>query len=375
MRLNDAPRAPRKFAHEENCIRYIPELDGLRAFAIGLVLLVHANFGFSSPLLETWRTWGWLGVDLFFVISGYLITSILVASKEQPNYYRNFYARRGLRIWPLYYLLLFYVFVLSPHMGPWFDQHIDFATYKWQYYVFYVQNLILNHLGSFCLVITWSLCVEEQFYMVWPFFVRLFSRRVLIGILVAVVLAGTPFRMLLHHLGTSMGFFFTFARLDPIAVGALVALRPKWFKYTWVAAPWAYWLLHNREFEFVYLALALTFGSIVSYAVTHQNGFLASSPLRYIGRISYGIYIWHPLVFSLYWATPLYRIPAHFGYTKGIYHLVMQCALTIPVAALSWKYIEQPILKLKRYFENRVSPDLTVRHPAPVPQPAAALGD
>jgi peptidoglycan/LPS O-acetylase OafA/YrhL len=356
-------------------IRYIPELDGLRAFAIGAVLLVHCNFGFGLPLLEQWRSWGWLGVDLFFVISGYLITSILLASKDRPNYYRNFYARRGLRIWPLYYLLIVFVFVLSPHMGPWFDQHINFADYKWQFYVFYVQNLVYNSLGSFCMVITWSLCVEEQFYMVWPFVVRLFSRRGLMILLVVVVAAGTPFRMLLHHLGTSMGFFFTFTRLDPIAIGALVALRPRWFKYTWVAAPWAYWLLHKGEFEFIYLALALTFGSAVAYTITHENRFLASRPMVYIGRISYGMYIWHPIVFSLYWWTPLYRVPAHFGYTRGIYHTIMQCALSIPMASLSWKYIEKPILKLKRYFENGVSADVAAQRPAPQTVLEPALGD
>lgn len=346
----------------------------MRAFAIGAVLLVHCNFGFATPALEKGRSWGWLGVDLFFVISGYLITSILLATKDQPNYYRNFYARRGLRIWPLYYLLLLYVFVLSRHMGPWFDQHIDYSVYKWQYYVLYAQNLILNSLGSFCLVITWSLCVEEQFYFVWPFFVRLFSRRGLIAVLIAVALAGTPFRMLLHHIGTSMGFFFTLTRLDPIAVGALVALRPKWFKYTWVAAPWAIWLLHKGEFEFVFLALALTFGSVVSYAVTHQNRFLASRPMRYLGRISYGMYIWHPIVFSIYWATPLYKVPAHFGMERGLYHTIMQCGLTIPVAALSWKYIEKPILQLKKYFENGVSADVAKKVPiSAVPEPA--VGD
>ncbi|HET8666351.1 MAG TPA: acyltransferase, partial [Terriglobales bacterium] len=197
----------------------------------------------------------------------------------------------------------------------------------------------------------------------------------LIALLIAVVAAGTPFRMLLHHLGTSMGFFFTFTRLDPIAIGALVALRPKWFKYTWVAAPWAYWLLRKGEFEFVYLALALTFGSVVAYTISHQSRFLASRPMKYIGRISYGMYIWHPIVFSLYWWTPLYRIPAHFGYTRGIYHTIMQCALSVPAAALSWKFIEKPILKLKRYFENGVSVDVAKR---PAPEPAVlepALGD
>lgn len=323
------------------------------------MLLVHCGFGFQNRTLETWRSWGWIGVDLFFVISGFLITSILLAAKDKPHYFRNFYARRGLRIWPLYYLLILYVFVLSRHMGAYFDQHVDFGVYKWQYYVLYLQNLVFSDLGSFCMVITWSLCVEEQFYFVWPLFVKKFSRRWLTVIALVVVAAGTPFRMYLHATQSKMGFFFTLTRLDPIAVGCLVALHPKWFKYTWLAAPWAYWMLRTGNFEWNYLALALTFGSVVAYAATTPNRFLASRPMTYIGRISYGLYIWHPLVFSIYWATPMHWLVKHFG-LPSILNTIMQCALVFPVAALSWKYIEKPILGLKKYFENR---------PAPEPQP------
>ncbi len=357
---------------EESRIRYIPELDGLRALAIAAVLLVHSTFSFASPRLERWRSWGWAGVDLFFVISGYLITTILLAAKDRPHYYRNFYARRGLRIWPLYYVLLLYVFVLSPHLGPWCDQHIDFSVFKWQYYLLYIQNLELARLGSFCLVITWSLCVEEQFYLVWPFFVRLFSTRWLTPLLITVALAGTPFRMFLHHIQSDFGFFFTFARLDSIAVGALVALHPRWFKYTWLAAaPWAWWTLQHGDFDWVYLALALTFGSLVSHAVARRNRVLASPPLRYLGRISYGVYIWHPLVFTLYYATPLYRVPAAYGLNKGVFHMVLQWALTIGAAALSWRFIEQPILKLKRFFEARPE-RAKMESAAPIPELAVA---
>jgi peptidoglycan/LPS O-acetylase OafA/YrhL len=308
------------------------------------------------PTLDHWRSWGWIGVDLFFVISGYLITSILISSHDRPNYYRNFYARRGLRIWPLYYLLLFYVFALSPHLGPWCDQRIDFSVFKWQYYIFYVQNLELARLGSFCLVITWSLCVEEQFYLVWPFIVRLLSPRRLIVLLLLGAAAGTPFRMFLHHITSSFGFFYTFTRLDAIAMGALVALRPRWFRYTWLAAPVAVWLLEIGNFDWNYLALALTFGSLVSYAVTHKNRFLAARPLRHLGRISYSMYIWHPLVFLLYQATPVYRIPARYGFTGGPLHIVLQSALTVAVGTLSYTCVEKPILKLKKYFQATPAP-------------------
>ena len=297
------------------------------------------------------RSYGWSGVDLFFVISGCLITSILLDTRDRPNYYRNFYARRGLRIWPLYYLLLLYVFVLSPHLGAWARQDFDPHVNRWPYYTFYMQNLAYARLGSFALVITWSLCVEEQFYLLWPFAVRLCSRRTLTALAVAVLLAGTPFRMYLHHVNCSLGFFFTFARLDPIAVGALVALHPKWFKYAWLAAPWAAWLLWHGEFEFVYLALALAFGSLVMHAVNTGSSLLRARPLRFVGRISYGMYILHPVMFGLFWLTPLYSAVAHWPHAALI-RMAGQTLFPIPFAALSWHLLERPILGLKRFFES-----------------------
>jgi len=315
------------------------------------VLFVHSNFGFSSPTLEKIRSWGWIGVDLFFVISGYLITSILVAAKGQPGYYRNFYARRCLRIWPLYYLLLLFVFGLSPHLGMWARQDYDPHVIHWPYYLFYVQNLVYPRLGSFCLVITWSLCVEEQFYCAWPLVVRRCSHRALTIVALAVLLAGTPFRMYLHHVGSSMGFFFTLTRLDPIAVGALVALHPKWFRYTWLAAPGAVWLLRSGDFDFVYLAVALAMGSVVAYAVTNRCSVLQWAPLRFLGKISYGLYIYHPVAFGIFWLTPLYWAVGHWPYANLI-RLAGQMAFPIPFAALSWHLFEQPILRWKKLFET-----------------------
>jgi peptidoglycan/LPS O-acetylase OafA/YrhL len=264
-------------------LRYIPELDGLRAFAILGVLLVHSNFALQTPVLEMYRSWGWIGVDLFFVISGYLITTILLASKEQPGYYLNFYARRGLRIWPLYYLLLFFVFVASPHLGDWANQRLDLHVYHWRYYILYFQNLILPHLGSFALVITWSLCVEEQFYLVWPLMVRVCSRKTLERIVVAVLVLEPIIRFGLQKFHSPYFAYYTPARLDAIAAGALLALRPRALKYAWLAAPFAYALLWRKEFVFSYSALALAFGWLVGSIVTNGSRILRWAPLRFVG--------------------------------------------------------------------------------------------
>lgn len=332
-------------------MRYIPELDGLRAFAILGVLLVHSNFALHTPALEMYRSWGWIGVDLFFVISGYLITSILLASKEKPGYYVNFYARRGLRIWPLYYLLLVFVFVASPHLGDWADQRIDFHIYHWRYYALYTQNLVLPQLGSFALVITWSLCVEEQFYLVWPVLVRVCSRRTLERIVLTTFALEPLIRLGLQHFGSPFLSYYTPARLDAIAAGALVALRPRWLKHAWLAAPAAYVLLCRKEFVVSYSALALTFAWLVSYAVANGSRVLRFAPLRFLGKISYGVYIYHTIFFVLYWSTPLYRLADSLPWPH-LWHLLFQISLPIPVAAASWYLLEQPILRLKRFFES-----------------------
>ncbi|MFB3915714.1 MAG: acyltransferase family protein [Terriglobales bacterium] len=347
--------------------RYIPELDGLRAFAILGVLMVHCNFPFHTPWLEMVRSWGWAGVDLFFVISGYLITSILLGSRERPHYFRNFYARRGLRIWPLYYLLLIYIFAVTPHLGKWARQDVDLHQYPWPYYALYIQNLVLKHLGSFALVITWSLCVEEQFYLLWPVVVRWCSRRKLeIGLLVVLVVE-LLLRYYMKYSGNGMYGFITWCRLDALAAGALIVLRPKWMKHGWVALPAALWLLWRQEWVLVYSALAIGFASIVAYLVSTPNRFLAWTPVSFTGKISYGIYIMHPLVFSIFWKTPLNWGVEHVPHANLI-RMVGQVLLPIPFAALSWHLFEKPILGLKKYFDSDSQPKTSAAREHP-PEP------
>jgi len=347
--------------------RYIPELDGLRAFAILGVLMTHCNFGFRIPWLEMVRKWGWGGVDLFFVISGYLITSILLGSRERPHYFRNFYVRRGLRIWPLYYLLLIFIFAVSPHL-PWAfaKQDVDLRLYPWPYYALYIQNLVLKNLGSFALVVTWSLCVEEQFYLVWPVAVRWCSRCKLEIGLIAVILLEPLLRYYLKHSGGNANYgFITYCRLDSLAAGALIVFRPQWMKHGWVALPLAAWLLAHNEWVLVYSALAIGFASIVRYVVATPNRFLASTPVSFVGKISYGIYILHPVLFSLFWGTWFNWGTVNVRHANLI-RMTAQIVLPILGATLTWYLIERPILGLKKYFDSEKQEVAAEAPPEPV---------
>src|SRR6267154_3409139 len=153
---------------------YIPQLDGLRGTAVILVLVGHAaSFVQGLPfagMVEYVRC----TVDVFFVLSGFLTTGILLDSKGSPHYFRNFYARRSLRVWPLYYLVLFLIFVVAPLFRPAMRPTV---ANIWPAFVLYVQNIRYHDIYPFGLGATWSLAIEEQFYMTWPLLVFLFRRR------------------------------------------------------------------------------------------------------------------------------------------------------------------------------------------------------
>jgi peptidoglycan/LPS O-acetylase OafA/YrhL len=149
----------------------LPQLDGVRGLAIFLVIL-HNTSTMKLPGLEGLVAYGWMGVDLFFVLSGFLITGILLDARNSLHFYRNFYARRCLRIWPLYYSLLFFMFVAIPLVHPSLASKIlDSSRPCWSYLLF-LQNFLTSspNLAAGPLGVTWSLAVEELFCLVWaPF--------------------------------------------------------------------------------------------------------------------------------------------------------------------------------------------------------------
>ena len=353
---------------------YIPQFDGLRGLAILLVLIGHSGFLEALPyagMLEYTR----FGVDLFFVLSGFLITGILSDSKGSRHYFRNFYARRALRIWPLYYLVLFAAFVVAPQFAP---SMRPTAVRDWPAFVSYTQNIVFAHRLTypFGLGATWSLAVEEQFYLTWPVFVFLLKKRTLAVVSALLPLLSLSLRLSFHFHGAPLGFvhFFTLSRLDAIAFGSLAAL--------WLRSP-SCTLARWRSGAYLFLGLGVA-GTMLARVLMHKNSsvvgytFLAfaftgllcislvSDPrssllgrslsagwLRYIGRISYGIYLLHYPLFIL-WARFVGSLSFYRTHELAVNlaGFAGQIALAVIAASISWRFFEEPILRLKQLFPS-----------------------
>jgi peptidoglycan/LPS O-acetylase OafA/YrhL len=336
----------------------LPQLDGIRGIAILLVIFHNETSKFPSLGLEGVFENGWMGVDLFFVLSGFLITGILLDARESEGYFRNFYARRFLRIWPLYYVLIFLMFVVVPYVRPSEGVRIFERSSPWWSYPLYLQNfLVPAPTGAVGLLgVTWSLAIEEQFYLVWPLVVRFCSNR-LLGVVAGVTVMGSPLLRLALNSGGVILYSNTFARLDGLMAGALLAIvvrragfaPSRFVTRAWVvlcvATPLALlstpgqseWIVFSlsaaASLSLVYLSL-FSGQKWLQWLVT--NRFIA-----YTGTISYGLYLLHKLPFN---------VVDSLGLTR--YTLVAPVALAAcyGLAALSYRFFERPFLRLKRFF-------------------------
>jgi peptidoglycan/LPS O-acetylase OafA/YrhL len=213
--------------------RHIPALDGVRGVAVLLVISNHLGSALIPPyanLIDYGAGklvgYTWVGVDLFFVLSGYLITGILSDTRHSEHYFRNFYARRALRIFPLYYAFLLAIFVLLPRVGLVLPEPDVMHHQAW--FWTYVSNFYFARLGWLPMSTghLWSLSIEEQFYLLWPLVVLLIPRQTLArtcATLIGVIVVG---RAVLIHLGLSVlqVYLLTPTHLDPLLAGAFVAL-------------------------------------------------------------------------------------------------------------------------------------------------------
>lgn len=314
------------------------------------------------------------GVELFFVLSGFLITGILLDAKGKPRYFRSFYAKRALRIWPLYYLLLFFAFVVLPVLVAHAHLHLlQFTLFEGRSKLVYI--LLLQNLwyptgeGAGVLAMTWSLAIEEQFYAVWPWLVLLFSRRRLSWILGVIFVASPFIRWWAKSRGVSGSeiYFVTWFQLDGLSLGGLLALYCRSARFSlpqlkWLAIagmgiglPAVLWLQTGHSAELWPLwhsVVALTSAGFVAFATwCSRTQSTLGSPLRvlwlrYVGQISYCLYLIHVPV---YIALSGKFVRDHIGNSTeaAIFVMVLGLVGSLVIGSLSWYLFESQILKLK----------------------------
>jgi peptidoglycan/LPS O-acetylase OafA/YrhL len=360
------------------------ELDGIRGIAISAVFLFH-----SAPIIRQHNDTrigefvlgifdlGWAGVDLFFVLSGFLITSILLETKDAPGYFQNFYARRALRIFPLYYLFLAGVAVLFLAVPVMRDEYADVYASQAFYWV-YLQNWLsaLHSAAAFQPAFVshlWSLAIEEQFYIFWPFLVWFLDRRSLLAACGALVGLSLAIRLAVASMDTSNSaqqllYFSTVTRLDCLAMGAIAAIflsveaSRQQLRFYSIAlgvpslvalqimvanGPHGFW--DNLPMATV----GLTFTAAASVALLlhglRGSSFLKWTALRTIGKYSYALYVFHwPVIImtnALLTRAKITGMPFVLAFAP------VATGTTFGLAYLSWHIIEKRCLAQKVRFE------------------------
>jgi len=342
-------------------MKYIPALDGVRALAILLVLVYHwFPEGQGINIMPN----GPIGVTLFFVLSGYLISNILMEQQTLGDFvrsFKNFVARRALRIFPIYFLLLALLLVLKRFSVVLNTDFYEHSGYYWAYLVNYWIELHGN--WSDALSPYWSLSVEEQFYLLWPFCMLLLSPRFRPYFLWFTVVFGIVFRYFSVHVYGGLGVSM-FSCMDTFAWGALLAhyLRAGrgaelslWIKRLIIPVVFCFLMLclKHSDADLVKQLFFRTFTSLVSVALLFYamqassfSKLLAVRPLRLIGQMSYGLYLYHMVVPDLF-----FQLMARFGFDVPSlpYNLLPMGVLGLS-AYLSYRLIELPIQAFKRYF-------------------------
>jgi peptidoglycan/LPS O-acetylase OafA/YrhL len=351
---------------------HYPALDGLRAIAVLLVLYNHApqllgRNGDTDSGFWAGSKGAWLGVDLFFVLSGFLITTILLHGKDKPNAFRRFWLRRALRIFPLAYLYLVVLALLGIFVQG-FAHLWDPEAHAWA--ATYLINFHIAACGwtTAAIGLLWSLAVEEHFYLVWPVCVLRCQRRTIAAVLAFTLVSAPLLRSwLLPSMGPVGIYVSTFCRCDTLAFGSVLALawNSTWRERVCRLAAWL-WLPATVYIGWVILApisavdaatprwfhIAGHTGVATAFAIwcaaALAPGFVASrvlgsATLGYVGRISYGLYVWHVLTAELSRSA---MSLAGIGESMSARVAVWLCVL-FAVATLCYRWYEAPLLRLK----------------------------
>jgi len=358
----------------------LPELDGLRGIAISLVLICHGVFEqhYSSGVLSRLKfvgRLGWSGVDLFFVLSGFLIGGILLDVRSSPNYFKTFYLRRAYRILPVYSVLLALFSLCFLHLTAGPLGGFSSSLIPWFSYFTFTQNIWMALLGSFgvgAMIVTWSLAVEEQFYLTAPLVVRMISPRKLVLVLLAVI-AAAPLLRTAIYLASSNGRIADYVLMPCRADGLSCGMLSAWLARN--PRGWNFLLAHRSLLKkaacvlfagllvlnkwgtnlnvpmltFGYSWLAWFYTSILLIALSGGSEWmrrvLRRPILMRLGTVSYFAYLFHvPLMEAgrrllALWFHHSFDAVQFFGAWLGL-------AMTLALAAISWKYFEGPLLRV-----------------------------
>ncbi len=322
-----------------------------------------SNNGSIMLLIKKISIFGQTGVSLFFVLSGFLISRILLRTKKSEKYFSSFYTRRILRIFPLYFLFLVIYYFVIPIVT--FTPISVFADQI--YYWVYLQNFASTfHWGGDGPGHFWSLAVEEHFYLFWPFIIYCFNVKNIFIFSIFLIGLSIVVRLILLRQGYEV-FYFTFGRLDELSFGAILAIleikgklieeRVKIYRFIFallVITVVVIWFVNNSSGNYKIQLIKFTilgglYFSLIGWLVSSKksnilNAFFESRPLRFTGKISYGLYVYHPACFALF-----------FYFFSGEHVLVsIICSFFISFLCsyFSYRFFEEKILRFKKYFPS-----------------------
>ena len=363
-------------------MRRMIELDGLRGLACLSVLVAH----YFGEVAHGWNflALGWAGVDLFFCLSGFLIGGILLDNRSSPSYFSSFYIRRGFRIFPIYYMTISLVLVAmlwqrARHPG-WIDPALPAAAYYT-----YSQNLLFAALGdqsTAWLLPTWTLCVEEQFYLLLPLILYLVPRGKLLGALLLLIASATVWRLVLFACGANdMALRVLLpSRWDLLFLGVLAAClcrdRRLWNKLVAGNRRFLKWgvvlgaaatvvvvladrWFGSRGFDLVgplFVGICCVSFLLLTVSGAAEGARFRSKALCRLGTISYGLYLVHQPVAGLLHGFVLGGRPDVANPAQILVTLVA-LALSVAFAALSWRFLERPLIEFGhrwRYERERL---------------------
>jgi len=359
----------------------IPELDGLRGIAILLVISFHyINNQLANStsrigrILYKTTSFGWTGVDLFFVLSGFLIGTILIRNRNSPHYFSTFYIRRIVRIIPNYYLLIG-IFLLLLGI-PYFSRS-EFLNkgniIPWWSYLAMVHNIFmgrLDNLGSAAVNVTWSIGIEEQFYLIFPLIVCFAPPKWIPYILALAILLASVIRG--FYADWIPRYVFLPCRMDSIAFGALAAYFNEKFSLKAVIKKYARWFFLVQLLNagvILYLSLryrdlginrhfflAVFFSGCLVAALVYSHSFFGSllrnKLLTWIGTISYSLYLFHYLILALLqYAILHYEGGVQLSNSRDLSVTILAMGLSLLFAWVIYRWLETPFVKFGKRFK------------------------